>query len=457
MRVPGRRADLPRRPRARRGPGPASRPEESDPAVSTSRRNNAALAGRSRGSFASPRITSSRATSGPPRLAEPLGVLHAQPAEVGAEVGGRPVRVPPGHPPRRRHPSRRCAAGPPRVPGPCTAECRIASRASAAAQARPRPEDAVPPVSSSSVPGSRRDDDPCPVECLERGQGVVEDDQRGGRRERTGDIDQMVDRDPIPTELVDDRRVPVIEGDDRKRCWWRRCAEDSPCRGGLAPIAASEDSAGLSKPYDHTRSRGVVMRVDERAGAVDAHPPIECVAGERDTRDPPVSGPPAWSIHLQYAVAKGPIQFGSGAPEAHRRAGTRMAGQWSTVESILDLVGNTPLVRLSKVTEGLRPLVLAKLEQLHPGWSVKDRIGLSMLEDAEGRGLLQARRHDRRADVGQHRPRARHGRADQGATTCRRSCTRSAEHPQRRGAVLHLVRCAAVRLRAPPDPVLCRP
>jgi cystathionine beta-synthase len=59
------------------------------------------------------------------------------------------------------------------------------------------------------------------------------------------------------------------------------------------------------------------------------------------------------------------------------------------VESILDLVGNTPLVRLSKVTEGLRPLILAKLEQLNPGGSVKDRIGLSMLEDAERHGLLR--------------------------------------------------------------------
>src|SRR5579864_6027951 len=47
------------------------------------------------------------------------------------------------------------------------------------------------------------------------------------------------------------------------------------------------------------------------------------------------------------------------------------------------------MVRLSKVTEGLRPLILAKLEQLNPGGSVKDRIGLSMLEDAEGRGLLR--------------------------------------------------------------------
>ncbi len=59
------------------------------------------------------------------------------------------------------------------------------------------------------------------------------------------------------------------------------------------------------------------------------------------------------------------------------------------VESILDLVGNTPLVRLNKVTEGLRPIILAKLEQLNPGGSVKDRIGLAMLEDAEQRGLLR--------------------------------------------------------------------
>ncbi|MFN2581362.1 MAG: cystathionine beta-synthase, partial [Candidatus Dormibacteria bacterium] len=59
------------------------------------------------------------------------------------------------------------------------------------------------------------------------------------------------------------------------------------------------------------------------------------------------------------------------------------------VDSILDLVGNTPLVRLRTVTEGLRPTVLAKLEELNPGGSVKDRIGLAMIEDAEQRGLLR--------------------------------------------------------------------
>ncbi|TAK00818.1 MAG: cystathionine beta-synthase [Chloroflexota bacterium] len=63
-------------------------------------------------------------------------------------------------------------------------------------------------------------------------------------------------------------------------------------------------------------------------------------------------------------------------------------------ESILDLVGNTPLVRLSRVTRDLgpaegQPLILAKLEALNPGGSVKDRIGLPMIEAAERAGLLK--------------------------------------------------------------------
>jgi cystathionine beta-synthase len=63
-------------------------------------------------------------------------------------------------------------------------------------------------------------------------------------------------------------------------------------------------------------------------------------------------------------------------------------------ETILDLVGNTPLVRLTRVTADLgpidrQPLVLAKLEMLNPGGSVKDRIGLPMIEAAEKAGLLK--------------------------------------------------------------------
>ena len=58
-------------------------------------------------------------------------------------------------------------------------------------------------------------------------------------------------------------------------------------------------------------------------------------------------------------------------------------------DSVLDLVGNTPLVRLNKVTEGIAATVLAKVEYLNPGGSVKDRIALRMIEDAEQAGLLK--------------------------------------------------------------------
>jgi cystathionine beta-synthase len=58
------------------------------------------------------------------------------------------------------------------------------------------------------------------------------------------------------------------------------------------------------------------------------------------------------------------------------------------LDTFLDAMGHTPLVRLHGVTRGLRPTVLAKLEMLNPGGSVKDRIGIRMIEDAEARGLL---------------------------------------------------------------------
>ncbi|MEX2101154.1 MAG: pyridoxal-phosphate dependent enzyme, partial [Actinomycetota bacterium] len=58
-------------------------------------------------------------------------------------------------------------------------------------------------------------------------------------------------------------------------------------------------------------------------------------------------------------------------------------------DSILDLVGDTPVVRLSHIAAGVRPTILAKLEMLNPGGSVKDRIGLPMIEAAERTGALR--------------------------------------------------------------------
>src|SRR2546425_5888800 len=57
--------------------------------------------------------------------------------------------------------------------------------------------------------------------------------------------------------------------------------------------------------------------------------------------------------------------------------------------SILETIGNTPLVRLPRIAKEARCLFLAKLEMFNPGGSVKDRIAVAMIEDAERRGLLK--------------------------------------------------------------------
>ena len=58
-------------------------------------------------------------------------------------------------------------------------------------------------------------------------------------------------------------------------------------------------------------------------------------------------------------------------------------------ENVLGLIGNTPLVRLSRLAKGLKAKVFAKMENLNPGYSVKDRIGVAMIEAAEREGVLK--------------------------------------------------------------------
>ncbi|KUO65894.1 MAG: cysteine synthase [Gracilibacter sp. BRH_c7a] len=57
-------------------------------------------------------------------------------------------------------------------------------------------------------------------------------------------------------------------------------------------------------------------------------------------------------------------------------------------ESVTDLIGRTPLVKLNKVTAGLKASVISKLESFNPGGSVKDRISFNMVKDAEDKGLI---------------------------------------------------------------------
>jgi cystathionine beta-synthase len=58
-------------------------------------------------------------------------------------------------------------------------------------------------------------------------------------------------------------------------------------------------------------------------------------------------------------------------------------------ENVLGLIGNTPLVKLNRLARGVKAQIFAKMESLNPGYSVKDRIGISMIEAAEREGVLK--------------------------------------------------------------------
>ena len=57
--------------------------------------------------------------------------------------------------------------------------------------------------------------------------------------------------------------------------------------------------------------------------------------------------------------------------------------------TIIDTIGDTPLVKLNNVVEGIEGTILVKVEYFNPGNSMKDRMALKMIEDAEARGILK--------------------------------------------------------------------
>ena len=57
--------------------------------------------------------------------------------------------------------------------------------------------------------------------------------------------------------------------------------------------------------------------------------------------------------------------------------------------NVLETIGNTPLVRINKLAKGIKAQVFAKVETTNPGNSVKDRMALKMIEDAEAAGLIK--------------------------------------------------------------------
>jgi cystathionine beta-synthase len=82
------------------------------------------------------------------------------------------------------------------------------------------------------------------------------------------------------------------------------------------------------------------------------------------------------------------------AQRSNRRVRTRIIGTEAALrpicDTILDAIGNTPMVRINHITRDVSPaLVLVKLETFNPGNSIKDRMAVRMIEDAEQRGLLK--------------------------------------------------------------------
>src|SRR5690242_19783206 len=58
-------------------------------------------------------------------------------------------------------------------------------------------------------------------------------------------------------------------------------------------------------------------------------------------------------------------------------------------ENVLGLIGNTPLIKLNRLARGVKAQIFAKMENLNPGYSVKDRIGIAMIEAAEREGKIK--------------------------------------------------------------------
>src|SRR5579862_2250332 len=75
----------------------------------------------------------------------------------------------------------------------------------------------------------------------------------------------------------------------------------------------------------------------------------------------------------------------------HRICRMELPGKGSEMKcnSILDAIGNTPLIRLNRIARDLPGEVWVKADYLNPGGSVKDRIAISMIDEAERKGLLK--------------------------------------------------------------------
>ncbi len=70
------------------------------------------------------------------------------------------------------------------------------------------------------------------------------------------------------------------------------------------------------------------------------------------------------------------------------------SGALKASSNVLEAIGQTPLIALNRLAEGVLARVFVKLESANPGGSIKDRVGVAMVEEAETARLAHKRRHD---------------------------------------------------------------
>src|SRR6185369_11933701 len=97
-------------------------------------------------------------------------------------------------------------------------------------------------------------------------------------------------------------------------------------------------------------------------------------ADSRTADDTPLPGRVSIPAHLDLFLRTRPAKNRASSPER------------SMIDSILDAIGRTPLVTLNRLTEGLQAKVAVKVEFTNPGGSVKDRVAMAMIAEAELRG-----------------------------------------------------------------------
>src|SRR5881396_2024432 len=155
----------------------------------------------------------------------------------------------------------------------------------------------------------------------------------------------------------------------RIRSGHRSNAASSASRPSVAVRTSYPAPASSTRRRRAMNSSSSTTRIDSRAGAWGSS----------------LTGRPRRGYRPLY-VRDGAARVKHNRGSDHREHG---GGTVKVLESFLESMGNTPLVRLHKVVRGVRPAILAKLEMLNPGGSVKDRIGLRMIEAAERAGQLR--------------------------------------------------------------------